>query len=322
MGSNNLRNNSGVLDPTYECYLDGVKISNSPYSGTLQNYWQFCGEGGLVDGPHVLTLNATVSRQQTFWFDAIRYTPSPTIPLASKAILVDATDASIKFGDGWGVLRGIVNMTTTTGSSLDFDFYGEMRFNFQVRSESATHLSVLLLGVSLAWYGFIPKEFPGAAATGSYSIDGQNPVTFPLQGLPSGSADKYNQKFFETPRLPVGQHNITVVFRGNEKTTPLTLDFLVAQNGTGSMPTSTSSSPTTMPSVSGSGSSSMNPGPTGNASKNNTGAIAGGVLGGIVLGILLVRLFLWYKMRRQPKQQKGVSNSVTPTMDGSDAVKK
>jgi len=118
MGSNNLRNNSGVLDPTYECYLDGVKIRNSPYSGTLQNYWQFCGEGGLVDGPHVFTLNATVSRQQTFWFDAIRYTPSPTIPLASKAILVDATDASIKFGDGWGVLRGIVNMTTTTALLL------------------------------------------------------------------------------------------------------------------------------------------------------------------------------------------------------------
>jgi len=173
------------------------------------------------------------------------------------------------------------------------------------------------LGVTLAWYGFIPTELPHTATTGTYSIDGQSAMSFPLKGLPATSSITiHNQKFFETATLPYGHHNITVSFQGNEETTPLTLDYLVVQNGTVPEGSSTSSS------LSGSspkdaGSSTSPPGsppgssPTGKnagsnvngtSSKINVGVIAGGIVGAVGLILLVCLLLLCYR-RKQRKQQ-------------------
>ena len=77
-----------------------------------------------MDGPHVLTVNATVAKNQTFWFDTIHYVPSASVPLASKAILVDSDDEALQYGNGWRVL-GTANTTEKKGSVLNFEFYGE-----------------------------------------------------------------------------------------------------------------------------------------------------------------------------------------------------
>jgi len=169
------------------------------------------------------------------------------------------------------------------------------------------------LGVSLAWYGFIPDEQPHAATTGAYFIDGQSAISFSLEGLPATkSTTIYNQKFFETATLPYGRHNITVSFQGNQNTTPLTLDYLVVQNGTVPEGSSTSSSLSGSSSKdAGSSTSPPRSSPTGKdagsnvngtSSKSNVGVIVGGIVGAVGL-ILLVCLLLLCYHRKQRKQQ-------------------
>ena len=171
------------------------------------------------------------------------------------------------------------------------------------------------LGVSLAWYGDIPTELPHTATTGTYSIDGQSAISFPLKGLrgrlPEEAFTISNHKFFETATLPDGHHSITVLFQGNDQTTPLTLDYLVVQNGAAPEGSSTSS-------LSGSsskdvGSSTSPPGssPTGKdagsnvngtSSKSNVGVIVGGIVGAVGFILLVCLLLLCYR-RKKRKQQ-------------------
>ena len=77
-----------------------------------------------MDGPHILTVNATILKNQTFWFDNIQYLPSASVPLNQAAIIVDSLDSQLQYGAGWGALGGSANVTTQTGSIFTFDFIG------------------------------------------------------------------------------------------------------------------------------------------------------------------------------------------------------
>jgi hypothetical protein len=281
-GSNNLRNDSGVLDPTWECFVDHISIGATTPFAFPENNWLFCAQTTLVDGPHLLTVNATVMKSQTFWFDQIQYVPSTTVPLENKTVLIDNGSPQVlsAFGQGWQALGGTANYTAQTNSAFTFNFTG--------KSHQSLLFAVVLMsygGVSLSWYGFIPTEWPHAATTSTYSVDGETPVNFLLQGLPANSGTVYNQKFFETKQYAQGNHQIVVLFKGNNTTTPLTLDYLVIQNGTTPQNTTTSSPPA----------NSLNQ----NKAKSNTGAIVGGVVGGLVLIVLAVLGFLYIRRRER-----------------------
>jgi hypothetical protein len=274
-GSNNLLNDSGVLDPTWECFIDKISIpSTSPFQFP-ENNWAFCAQDQLVDGPHVITVNATVLKAQTFWFDSLQYVPSASVNLDQAAILVDNLDPQLQYGTGWGALGGTANDTGTTNSIFTFDF----------------------TGVSLSWYGFIPNEFPLTATTGSYSTDGQSPVNFLLKGLPPNTATTYNQKFFETATLPAGHHQIVVSYQGNSQTTPLTLDYLIVQNGTISSNSSSTASGTSPTSGAANASGTTH-------KSNNTGAIAGGVVGGLVLIVIAALAYIYFQRREKTLNEK------------------
>ncbi|KAF9561139.1 hypothetical protein CPC08DRAFT_707577 [Agrocybe pediades] len=287
-GTNNLRNDSGVLDPQWECFVDKISIGATAPFQFAENNWVFCEQDQLEDGPHVITVNATVAKQQTFWFDQINYIPSVSVPLDNKGILVDNHDAALQFGDGWGALGGTANQTGKSGSTLTFQF----------------------VGVSLAWYGFIPAEFPKVATTGQYSVDGGAPVSFFLKGLPAdGTTTVYNQKFFETTQYPAGPHTIVVTYLGNgAQNTPLTLDYLVVQNGTfpssPSGPSSSSSSSSSSGNLPTSGPGPDHAGNNTSSKSSNTGAIAGGVVGGIILIMFAVLAFLYLRRREKKIAQK------------------
>jgi hypothetical protein len=77
-----------------------------------------------VDGPHVLTVNVTILKNQTFWFDNIQYLPSASVPLNQAAIVVDNLDSQLQYGTGWMPLEDIANSTSVAGSMLIFDFVG------------------------------------------------------------------------------------------------------------------------------------------------------------------------------------------------------
>ncbi|KAF5330571.1 hypothetical protein D9619_005257 [Psilocybe cf. subviscida] len=283
-GSNNIQNNSGILNPSWDCFVDGVSIGSMPYQFP-ENNWQFCRSPVLPDGNHVLTVNASVASPQTFWIDKIQYLPvaGSQSQLTNATVLVDNLDPMLKpaFGKGWVELGGGANMTTLSGSQFTLNF----------------------TGISLSWYGFIPKELPIASTTGSYSIDGGSPSSFLLKGLPTNAITVYNQKFFQTSTLSPGNHQIIVTYNGGGQTTPLTLDYLVIQNA---------SVPATTPPPAGGQS---------NGGKSNIAAIAGGVVGGVVI-IALAALGLLFIRRRYRSSAgrsdvkggnvEGAGNSTTP----------
>ncbi|PPR02068.1 hypothetical protein CVT24_011167 [Panaeolus cyanescens] len=273
-GTNNIRNDSGVVDPQWSCFIDNVPIRSNPFQ-FFENNWALCSPPDslvLEDGVHVLTVNATVARSQTFWIDAIDYVPSASVPLDDKAILVENNDPQLQYGPGWQSLGGTANMTTVQGSSFTFQFYG----------------------VSLSWFGFIPRELPLGPAAGTYSIDDNTPVNFLLNGLPNrDSPTIYNQEFFRTSDYPAGLHKLTVNFLGSGQTTPLTLDYLVIRNGTVSTG-NTNNNGTDTP-----GSSNTT---DAHKSSSNVGAIVGGVLGG--LAILVFAFLAFFYMRRRDRMLK------------------
>ena len=189
-------------------------------------------------------------------------------------------------------------MTTVAGSVFLFDFIG-MQTNYCCFSHTA--LSLRLLGVSLSWYGFIPVELPFTPSQATYSIDGETPITFLLKGLPVNSTTTvYNQKFFETAQLSPTSHTLKVVYEGTNST-PLTLDYLIIQNGTSS---STTTSTTSLPTSTGSTTSA-----TSTPKSVPVGSIVGGVIGGLALIIFAILGFFLLRRRQKRDVQEEVSTS-------------
>jgi len=124
LGTNHLRNDSGVTDPQWSCYVDGVGIDSGSPLLNPENNWVFCSSYSLTDGPHTITVNATVARRQTFWFDYLYYLPSKSVSLANKTIMLTNLDSAIQYGSGWNAYTSIANWTQTQGASVTLNFYG------------------------------------------------------------------------------------------------------------------------------------------------------------------------------------------------------
>ena len=129
-GCNNLTmSGSGVPDPSWECFIDGISIVSTAPFQFPENNWLFCAHNALLDGPHVLTVNATVTNSQTFWVDRIQYVPSSSVPLNNKYIYIDNLDQQLlqdAYGPGWEAIPGDPqrNMTGQTNSLFTFEFIG------------------------------------------------------------------------------------------------------------------------------------------------------------------------------------------------------
>ncbi|KDR73719.1 hypothetical protein GALMADRAFT_212537 [Galerina marginata CBS 339.88] len=265
-GPNNPRNDSGVIDPTWECFVDNVRVPPTAPFQFSENNQEFCDQDHLYDGPHVITVNATVMRAQTFWFDSFRYVPSPSLALDQAAVLLDSFNPLLQYGPGWGTLGDGANQTGQTNTIANMDF----------------------VGVSVSWYGLIPTEFAHAATMASYAIDRGGPTSFVLRGLSADSSPtNYNQKFFETPTLTAGHHQLVVTYHGTSQTTPLTLDYLIIQNGT--ITSSNTTTPGTSPSGNSHGSDPVK-------KSSNTAAI---------VGVLIAIAAYLYLRRREKKLNEG-----------------
>ena len=128
-------NASGTQDPTWECFIGWTL---PPMVGA-QNNWIFCDgdPAQFHDGPHLLTVNANDSNQQTFWFDQIQYAPSASVSLNQSLLRIDSNDSAIQYSPGgWSfeilnsseftssVFGGTTSSTQTTGATLTYQFLG------------------------------------------------------------------------------------------------------------------------------------------------------------------------------------------------------
>ena len=127
-------NASGSQDPTWECFIDNTSIGWSPAPPMSVNNWILCGggPGQFQDGPHLLTVKANVSNQQTFWFDQIQYAPSANVSLNQSLLRIDSSDVAIHYDSGWQSLASLIQSgftinavyTQTNGTSLTYQFSG------------------------------------------------------------------------------------------------------------------------------------------------------------------------------------------------------
>ncbi|EDR06598.1 uncharacterized protein LACBIDRAFT_294669 [Laccaria bicolor S238N-H82] len=284
-GTTNINNSSGVIDPTWECFIDGVSIgSTSPFQ-YAENNWALCTwNNNGASGSHVLTVNAT-SNGHPFYFDWLQYEPPQSASVQNAVVYLGNLDAAIKYDSSWQSRGNTANMTTKGESKVTVDF----------------------IGTQLSWYGFIPSALPHNPSLGTYAIDGQTtPTEFTLKGLASSSSDAmYNTQFFQTPKLSSsGPHELVVTFLGDSSSTPLTVTYILIQNGSLSVsaPYTPSSSSGSSPSKSTSSPSSSSTGMTTPpyTSHVSTGAIAGSILGVLVLILLCLLFVLCFLKRRHP----------------------
>ena len=124
LGTSITTNSSGSQDPTWECFIDNNSIGWNTVVQSAENNWVLCQDTQLQDGPHVLTVKATVSNQQTFWFDEIEYLPSSSVPLDQAMMRISAGDPILQYSSGWSQLLSFVNITQVGGSTLTYQFSG------------------------------------------------------------------------------------------------------------------------------------------------------------------------------------------------------
>ncbi|KAF6763609.1 hypothetical protein DFP72DRAFT_800865, partial [Ephemerocybe angulata] len=283
VGTSAATQQGGVVDPSWECTVDGVAIPVVAVSAIPQNQRVLCQTTSpLADTQHTFALTAK-SAGTPFWFDSLLLNPSVN-PTGAKPdqpdVLYLYDDPSIQYPSGsWQAISD-----TATGS------FG------QITQQAGSTMYLGFTGTKVTWYGRMVAGYPSGASQGSYSIDGGSPTTFDIPGNFGSWSTQYQQVFFETQTLTREKHNITVKFLG--AAAPLFLEYLTVQNGdlvfTGNdkLPASIGDHDK------GGYDGDEHP-------HSSTGVIVGGVLGGVALIVLIVVIFFLWRKLQQRRRIKG-----------------
>ncbi|KAJ2913360.1 hypothetical protein MD484_g7055, partial [Candolleomyces efflorescens] len=288
--------NSDGTEPTWECVLDGQATSSATVERD-QNNQVLCSFAGLQEGQyHYLTLQ---TNSNLFSVDYIQYTPSSeTYGYRSRPsfLSIPSQDETFRYDSSW------VRPSDS---------------GFATASTVGATFSTSFQGSTLMWYGVIPDGTTGTAQ-GTYSIDGQPPVTFVVnRPTSSASGDLLNQVFFETPLLTYGDHSLTVNYTANGGL-PLTLDRLVIRDQTEYGLSSGYATATAWPSASGISTWPNSGEAIYRGRSMSGGAIAGAVIGS-VLGFALLVAALFFFLRRR-RSRMAAAPAATPAFVADEKV--
>ncbi|KAF7358204.1 hypothetical protein MVEN_00868900 [Mycena venus] len=283
---------NNVTDPTWDCFVDEIQISNpQPTFQFPENNWLLCEQPQIAPGSHNLTIQVQ-SKGQAFYLDYLTYTPLPDASFDTAVLIYPNTDPAVSFGSGWSNIGDLENATNVFGSDISLFFHG----------------------TSVSPYAFVPTELPHNATWATYTIDNGSPVNFTLNGLSSPqSPTEYFVPLFATPTIPSGPHNLVITYGGDSHHTPLVIQRFYVTNTTSAAADSpgSSSSPS---------SSSPSPSPSSKSTKGApAGAIAGGIIGGIVVLALLAALAFFCQRRRRRRDPDPTSANPYP-MSMADAA--
>jgi hypothetical protein len=122
---------SGIIDPTWECFIDGVSIGSTSPVPYAENNWLLCTwDNNGTSGSHVLTVNAT-SNGHPFYFDWLQYEPPQSASVQNAVVYLGNLDAAIKYDSSWQSRGDAANMTTKEESKVTVDFIGAYLFLLQ-----------------------------------------------------------------------------------------------------------------------------------------------------------------------------------------------
>ncbi|KAF9038611.1 hypothetical protein BJ165DRAFT_1531679 [Panaeolus papilionaceus] len=201
-----------LVDPHWDCFLDGTKIPSENATLSLRNNQKFCEWTNTPFGEHTIAINIT-SVNYPFHFDHILYAPSLSGTSPQELVSIAYVDRIFKFDSSWKEVNSIGMMTAERGANLTVDFNG----------------------TSFSWYGMGLSGYPPASSNASYQVDGGESVTFVLKDLgPAGIPNsRFNELIFEITDLEPGPHTVSVVYEGDSTVRPLTLTSIVVHNQQG-----------------------------------------------------------------------------------------
>jgi hypothetical protein len=133
LGSTNIRNVSGVIDPTWECFVDDTDIGATDPFPHPENNWSLCEWKDGTPGEHTLTVRAS-SKGRAFWADRVEYVPSPKASVPEGSVVsVRHTDKAVNFQNGWEPLGEDANLTVTRGATVEVEFVGKFFLHGSLR---------------------------------------------------------------------------------------------------------------------------------------------------------------------------------------------
>ncbi|KAF5330379.1 hypothetical protein D9619_005294 [Psilocybe cf. subviscida] len=174
---------------------------------------------------HKLTMfvNPGVPLSQQFYIDYIRYgSNSQAAQATNKTVIYAQTPDN---GTPGLLLEGNWEKRQSLGD-------GNILGNVMQTSTLASKATYRFGGDSFAWWGCcMPPGTSSNAASGTYTVDGGDPVPFQIDGQSlQGPACDNVRILFQTPsgELQPGNHTIEVVYNGDETKMPLTMCALAA----------------------------------------------------------------------------------------------
>ncbi|KAJ7229877.1 hypothetical protein GGX14DRAFT_581525, partial [Mycena pura] len=285
MGTILVTTDNNVTDPTWDCFVDEIKIGNpNPTFQFAENNWLLCDQSQIAPGSHMLTINVQ-TKGQAFYIDNIFYTPTPDVSYDGAVLEYTNRDTSVSFGSGWQAWGG-QNVTQTNGAQVALNFHG----------------------TAVTLIGYVPQELPHNSTLASYSIDGGSSISIPLKGLAAGSTTtQYNVQILSADSLTPASHNLVVTYEGDSNHSPLPVGVFYVTNST--TPSSLSSSGSSTGAASAS-TSSQAASPASKPESSPAGAIAGGIIGCLALIALIVGLVFWCRVRRR-RTAAGFDSAIT-----------
>ncbi|PPQ86946.1 hypothetical protein CVT25_009830 [Psilocybe cyanescens] len=279
--------------PRWSCFIDGVELLSVSFTDG-QEHLPLCSQS-LGDGHHTITVLTNATQDSPFWLDYIQYDPSSS---------ENTDDVDKVFNPGTAaVMVGKWTPLLPSGSGV-------------MTRDKSSKVQVQFNGVSLTWLGVYNNNVSGPSTTATYTINGSNPVTFPVNNFASNSTPvMFDQIVFQTANYPRGLHNLEVTYEGDSHMAPLTLKSLIVQNITEPRSTpasSNTSSPSAIPSATISPSNSGS-----NHRPHASGPIAGGAVGGFLLLIITSLCLILWKRRKSKSglEPFGSLNVIQPFND-------
>lgn len=110
------------------CTVDGVTQPIIYTTHNATNRVALCRYENLTDSHHTLVLDAVPAGRKPFWFDYLRYLPTPDVSTTNEYVEVLTDNDSIFFDDSWhnqAPENVIQASTNTTNAVMSYTFVGK-----------------------------------------------------------------------------------------------------------------------------------------------------------------------------------------------------